>query len=104
MEKTAFLYAGQGSQYTGMGKDLYESFPEFREVIDSLTLGLDVKKVSFENPDGLLDKTEYTQPCMVAFACGINQTLKKRGIMYADFHWGNNQLFIWPVSGRHVIQ
>lgn len=81
MEKTAFLYAGQGSQYTGMGKDLYESFSEFREVIDSLTLGLDVKKVSFENPDGLLDKTEYTQPCMVAFACGINQTLKKRGIM-----------------------
>ncbi|MDD6451651.1 MAG: malonyl CoA-ACP transacylase, partial [Lachnospiraceae bacterium] len=32
--KTAILYAGQGSQYAGMGKDLYETFPEFAEVID----------------------------------------------------------------------
>ncbi|MDD4941153.1 MAG: [acyl-carrier-protein] S-malonyltransferase, partial [Candidatus Omnitrophica bacterium] len=34
MEKTAFLFAGQGSQYSGMGKDLYDSFPESRAVID----------------------------------------------------------------------
>ena len=81
MKKTAFLYAGQGSQYTGMGKDLYEEYPEFREVMDSADPGFNVKAVCFENPDGLLDKTEYTQPCMVTFACGINRILKKKGII-----------------------
>lgn len=81
MKKTAFLYAGQGSQYTGMGKDLYEEYPEFREVMDSAAPGFNVKAVCFENPDGLLDKTEYTQPCMVTFACGINRILKKKGII-----------------------
>ncbi len=32
--KLAFMYAGQGSQYVGMGKDFYEAYPEFREVMD----------------------------------------------------------------------
>lgn len=81
MGKTAFLYAGQGSQHAGMGKDLYEKYPEFREVLDLAAPGFDVKAISFENPDGLLDKTEYTQPCMAAFACGINRILKAGGLM-----------------------
>ena len=80
MGKTAFLYAGQGSQHKGMGKDLYEQFPEYREFFDSLKLDFDVKETCFEDPKGKLDQTECTQPCMAAFACGINRILRGRQI------------------------
>ncbi|MBQ3401027.1 MAG: ACP S-malonyltransferase [Lachnospiraceae bacterium] len=68
----AFMYAGQGSQHAGMGADLYGQ-PAFREVFDACAeaVDFDLKKVCFEDPDGLIDRTEYTQPCMVAFAAGV---------------------------------
>ncbi|MCR5452529.1 MAG: ACP S-malonyltransferase [Lachnospiraceae bacterium] len=78
--KTAFLYAGQGSQHKGMGKDLYDEFEEFREVFDSAELDFDLKKVCFEDPDEQISITKYTQPCMVAFATGVTAILNKKGI------------------------
>ncbi len=80
MMKTAFLYAGQGSQHKGMGADLYESYPEFREVFDEVNTDFDLKEMCFEDPSGQLSQTKYTQPCMVAFACGVSNILKNRGI------------------------
>ena len=68
--KLAVLYAGQGAQHPGMGKEFYESSPAFRAAFDSAELDFDLHRVCFEDPDGLLNQTEYTQPCMVAFACG----------------------------------
>ena len=62
----AFLYAGQGSQHPGMGADLYEAYPVFKAVLDSADVDFDLKTVSFTDPDGVLNQTEYTQPCMVA--------------------------------------
>ncbi|MCR5397102.1 MAG: ACP S-malonyltransferase [Lachnospiraceae bacterium] len=79
--KTAFLYAGQGSQHTGMGKDLYDDFPEFRQVFDNAELDFDLKEMCFENPKDRLNQTQYTQPCMVAFACGITNILKSKNIL-----------------------
>ena len=76
----AFVYAGQGSQYAGMGRDFYEDFAAYREVIDNLDVDFDLKKVSFEGPDEMLSKTEYTQPCMVAFVAGVNAMLAEEGI------------------------
>ena len=70
--KLGFLYAGQGSQHAGMGADLYEQYPAFRAVIDSAEVDFDLKKVSFEDPDGIINQTRYTQPCMVAFAAGLS--------------------------------
>lgn len=78
--KTAFLYAGQGSQATGMGKDFYDAYPKFREVFDSCLLDFDLKEICFENPDNRLMQTEYTQPCMVAFACGVTEIFKDQKI------------------------
>ena len=78
--KIAFLYAGQGSQHPGMGADLYEAYPEFRAVLDSAEAGFDLKTVSFTDPDGVLNQTEYTQPCMVAFAAGMTAILYNKGI------------------------
>ncbi len=87
MGKTAFLYAGQGSQTIGMGKDLYEKYPEFREGFDAASLDFDLHQICFENPDNLLLQTEYTQPCLVAFACGMTNILHSKG-MHADYACG----------------
>ena len=78
--KIAFLYAGQGSQHPGMGQDLYEAYPAFRAVLDGAEVGFDLKAVSFTDPDGVLNQTEYTQPCMVAFAAGMTAILAEKGI------------------------
>lgn len=78
--KIGFLYAGQGSQHVGMGKDLYDAYPEFREVFDNIKLDFDVKKCCFEGPIEQLGQTRYTQPCMVAFAVGVTKILQSKGI------------------------
>ena len=82
--KLAILYAGQGSQHPGMGKDLYEAYPAFRAAFDAAALDFDLHRVCFEDPDGLLNQTEYTQPCMVAFAAGVTAVLQENGVKADD--------------------
>ena len=82
--KLAILYAGQGSQHPGMGKDLYEAYPAFRAAFDAAALDFDLHSVCFEDPDGVLNQTEYTQPCMVAFAAGVTAVLQENGVK-ADY-------------------
>lgn len=80
--KLAFLYAGQGSQNAGMGADLYEGSPVFRAVFDRAAEGLDfdLKTTCFTDPHELINQTQYTQPCMVAFAVGVTAMLADAGI------------------------
>lgn len=80
MKKLAFLYAGQGSQHAGMGRDLYEAYPAFRAAFDAAEPGFDLRRVCFEDPDGVLDQTQYTQPCMAAFAAGVTAVLYEKGV------------------------
>ena len=79
--KLGFLYAGQGSQHPGMGADLYDAYPAFRAVYDGAEVDFDLKKVCLEDPDGVLDQTRYTQPCMVSFAAGLTAELREQGIV-----------------------
>lgn len=76
--RLGFLYAGQGSQSPGMGRDLYETYPAFRAVFDGAELDFDLKRACFEGEN--LNETQYTQPCMVAFACGMTAVLREAGI------------------------
>ncbi|MGN1019667.1 MAG: ACP S-malonyltransferase [Aristaeellaceae bacterium] len=78
--RLGFLYAGQGSQHPGMGADLYGAYPAFRAVYDGARLDFDLKEVCFTDGQGVLNQTQYTQPCMVAFAAGLTAVLAERGI------------------------
>ena len=78
--KLAFVYAGQGSQFAGMGKDLYEAYPAARAVFDNFPADFDLKTVCFEDPDGVIGRTRYTQPCMLAMAMAITDILAEQGV------------------------
>ena len=95
----AFLYAGQGSQHPGMGADLYEAHPAFRAVLDAAGVDFDLKTTMFTDPDGVLNLTEYTQPCMVAFAAGMTaHTIANGDQMLA----GEGGILIVRTHGAHV--
>ncbi len=87
MNKIAFLYAGQGSQFVGMGAEFYEQCPEFRPFYDNAPVDFDLKELCLTDKEGKLSQTMYTQPCMVSFACGVTHLLKKQGIV-PDFTAG----------------
>lgn len=76
--KLGFLYAGQGSQVAGMGQDFYQSQPTFRAIFDSAPVDFDLKQCCFTGEN--LNETQYTQPCMVAFAAGVTALLAEQGI------------------------
>ena len=81
--KIAFLFPGQGSQKTGMGKDLYDNFQEYKEVYDKVEelTGIDVKKITFYDEESLkLNQTRYTQICILTMSLAILELLKKEGI------------------------
>lgn len=83
--KLGFLYAGQGSQHPGMGADLYAAGGAFRRAMDraQACVDFDLLSLCFQDPDGLLDRTRYTQPCMVAFAAAMTAALAARGVVPA---------------------
>jgi [acyl-carrier-protein] S-malonyltransferase len=64
MSKTALLFAGQGAQYVGMGKDLSEQFPTAKNWFDraNQSLGYDLASICFNGPESELTKTENAQP------------------------------------------
>ncbi|MFC2662009.1 MAG: ACP S-malonyltransferase [Eubacterium sp.] len=77
MGKTALLFAGQGSQFPGMGKDFYENYPEFRKVFNLLPA--EQREIAFSGSREQLKETVNTQPILLAFGVGIYEVLKSGG-------------------------
>lgn len=80
--KTAFIFAGQGSQYIGMGKDLYENISVCREVFDKANdiLGFDIKDLIFNGNKEELDITENTQPAILITSIAAKKAIEEKGI------------------------
>ncbi len=91
MSKIAFVYPGQGSQYVGMGKELYENNESAKKYFDEIfnKIDLDLKEVMFNGPEETLKLTKYTQPAIVAMSLVLTKLLEEKGIK-ADFVAGHS--------------
>jgi [acyl-carrier-protein] S-malonyltransferase len=80
MSKTALLFAGQGAQVVGMGKDLAEAFPAAKSWFDraNAALGYDLAAICFTGPEAELTKTENAQPGIFLVSWIAFQLLKER--------------------------
>lgn len=73
----AFVFPGQGSQYVGMGKEIYNNFEIAQKVFKEASdvLGYDVSSLSFHGPEEELNKTFRTQPCILTVSIAIYEVL-----------------------------
>ncbi|WP_297598339.1 ACP S-malonyltransferase [uncultured Cetobacterium sp.] len=82
MSKIAFVFPGQGTQYIGMGKELYENNDIARKEFDKIfsNLDMDLKTVMFEGSEEELKDTKNTQPAIVAMSLVLERLLREKGI------------------------
>ncbi len=97
MRKIAYIFPGQASQYTGMGKDVYENYTEARAIFDDVSeaIGIDLKDICFNNPEGKLGLTTYTQPAIFTTSLALWACIgRPKGIFLAGHSLGEFTTFV----------
>lgn len=94
--KTAFIFPGQGSQFVGMGKDLYEKYPEVRKIFDTANevLGYDLERLCFEGPKEELTQTRYSQPAILVTSIAHLKTIDIKPTAVAGLSLGEYSALI----------
>lgn len=83
--KTAFIFSGQGSQYAGMGKELYDSYDCVRDIFDRADKALELSLTDMcFGEDERLNETEYTQPALLTMSYAIYALMSEKGVK-ADY-------------------
>jgi len=92
MSQTAFLFPGQGSQYVGMGQDLYETYPEARATFDQAdkVLGFALSDLCFNGPEETLSDTINTQPAIFVISVALLRTLESNRLQIPGFVAGHS--------------
>ena len=85
-----YLFAGQGSQYVGMGKDLYDNFPQAKAVFDQAdeALGFSISNLCFNGPLEELTKTNNCQPAIVTMSIACWQAYLSRNSQIEGYFAG----------------
>ena len=84
-DNLVFMFSGQGSQYVGMGKELYENYDAAKNVLDEADqiLDFDLKNMIFNGPEEDLNNTKNTQPAIYTVSAMVNAVLAENGLQPA---------------------
>ncbi len=92
MASQAYLFPGQGSQYVGMGSDLYTTSPSARQVFDQAdhVLGTGLSRLCFDGPAELLNDTINTQPAILTTSIAALRALEERRVETPSYVAGHS--------------